>query len=495
MDTQADERVAAAQVVVEEGEGRADGEAVQPERDLGQFDGQRVLVDAVDAAFEDHAADDGLVGELGLVDHPIGGVCPRQNVLTDSGDAFNQGRCVGAFQPGRDGRRVFDQFENGVGEVVDSGDEEVAAAHGRVEHFEVERGFGGVETAELGDAVGFGAFVALQSSGFGLEGSLAFLQQRREGALDDEIDERLGRVEAAAVLACVAVGADDDLAVRCAGGFALEQALVDRAKLLHGHITVVDKAAAGLAFSAAKVVDDRGQHGVGEAYLFEHGRGLLREKAAIVGRQADGGVALVDLAAKRGNVVVIVAGDGGKGVAGGDAFVDVVANGFAQAVVVVAAVVDGQQIAVLGVEKEEQTVEEDQGGLADMLQFGAALVCEGADQGGIDFCEDDTGKIVCDLFFVAAAFGDGVFKEAGLGAMLGAEGGATEEEAEGAQSMGAVVGMESGFQVDFVVTAGARKGAAVVETPDAAVGEDAPADAPVRVDVGGGKIAEDLAVR
>ena len=218
VDAQADERVAAAQVVVEEGERRADGEAVQPERDLGQFDGQRVLVDAVDAAFEDHAADDGLVGELGLVDHPIGGVCPRQNVLTDSGDAFNQGRCVGAFQPGRDGRRVFDQFENGVGEVVDSGDEKVAAAHGRVEHFEVERGFGGVQAAQFGDAVGFGAVVALQSSGFLLEGSFALFQQRRERALDDQIDERLGRVEAAAVLACVAVGAHDDLAVGVRAG-------------------------------------------------------------------------------------------------------------------------------------------------------------------------------------------------------------------------------------------------------------------------------------
>ena len=171
-------------------------------------------------------------------------------------------------------------------------------------------------------------------------------------------------------------------------------------------------------------------------YLFEHGRGLLREKAAIVGRQADGGVARVDLAAERGDVVVVVAGDGGKGVAGGHAFVDVVANGFAQAVVVVAAVVDGQQIAVLGVEEEEQAVEEDEGGLADILQFCAAFVGEGADEGGIDFIEDDAGKIVCDLFFVAAAFGDGVFKEAGLGAMLGAEGGSTKEEAEGAQSDG-----------------------------------------------------------
>ena len=48
--------------------GRADGEAVEPEGDLGEFDGERVLVDAVDAALEDEAADDGLVGQLGLVD-------------------------------------------------------------------------------------------------------------------------------------------------------------------------------------------------------------------------------------------------------------------------------------------------------------------------------------------------------------------------------------------------------------------------------------------
>ena len=71
VDAQADERVAAAQVVVEEGEGRANGEAVEPEGDFGKLDGERVLVDAVDAALEDHAANDGLIGELGFVDDPI----------------------------------------------------------------------------------------------------------------------------------------------------------------------------------------------------------------------------------------------------------------------------------------------------------------------------------------------------------------------------------------------------------------------------------------
>ena len=58
----------------------------------------------------------------------------------------------------------------------------------------------------------------------------------------------------------------------------------------------------------------------------------------------------------------------------------------------------------------------------------------------------------------------------------------------------AVGGIESGVEVDFVVAAGAGEGTAVVEAPDAAVGEDAPADAAVGVDVGGGEVAEDLGV-
>ena len=53
-----EQAVAAAEVVVEKAERRAHGEGVQPERDLGEFHRHRVLVDAVDAALEHHAADD-----------------------------------------------------------------------------------------------------------------------------------------------------------------------------------------------------------------------------------------------------------------------------------------------------------------------------------------------------------------------------------------------------------------------------------------------------
>ena len=143
-------------------------------------------------------------------DDPAGGVGAGQEFVADGGDAFEQGRSVEVVQPGRGGGRALDKLGDGVGEIVDGGDEKVTAAHGGVEHFEVEGGDGGVEAAELVDALFLLAAVALESGGAGLEGGAALLDERPEGAFDDQIDERLGRVEAAAVLACVAVGAHFD---------------------------------------------------------------------------------------------------------------------------------------------------------------------------------------------------------------------------------------------------------------------------------------------
>ena len=134
-------------MVVQEGEWGAHGEAVQPEGDLGEFDGERVLVDAVDAALEHEAADDGLVGQLGLVHYPAGLGGALQDGVADGGDAVQQGRVVGvvAVQPVGDGGGEFDQVGDVVGEEVDGADEEVAAAHGGVQHLEIEDGLGGVQ--------------------------------------------------------------------------------------------------------------------------------------------------------------------------------------------------------------------------------------------------------------------------------------------------------------------------------------------------------------
>ena len=49
----ADEGVAVAEVVVEEGEGLGGGDGFEPESEFGEFDGNGVEVDAIEAVFDD----------------------------------------------------------------------------------------------------------------------------------------------------------------------------------------------------------------------------------------------------------------------------------------------------------------------------------------------------------------------------------------------------------------------------------------------------------
>ena len=63
-----DQRVAAAQVVIEEVERRTQREGVEPQADLRQFHGHRVEIDAVDAALEDVPLEQVDVGQLGRID-------------------------------------------------------------------------------------------------------------------------------------------------------------------------------------------------------------------------------------------------------------------------------------------------------------------------------------------------------------------------------------------------------------------------------------------
>ena len=132
-DAQADERVAAAQVVVQERQRCADGEAVQPEGHFRQLDRQRVLVHAVDAAFEHHTPDDGLVREQALIEDPIRFLSAAEDVPPNGRHALDQRRDIRLVQPRRHRRDVLDQLGDSVREIVHGGDEEVAAAHRRVE--------------------------------------------------------------------------------------------------------------------------------------------------------------------------------------------------------------------------------------------------------------------------------------------------------------------------------------------------------------------------
>ena len=185
---EADQRVAAAQMVVEEGQGRADGEAVEPEGDLRQLDGQGILVDAVDTALEDHPPDDGLVGQLGRVDDPLRLPGPAEDVPPDRGDAVDQGRSV-LVEPLRDGRDVLDQVGDVVGEEVDGCDEEVTAAHRRIEDLQVEHRLGRIQLEQLGVPDGLMPVVALELLRLFLESLQALLDQAASGC-DRRSDRR-----------------------------------------------------------------------------------------------------------------------------------------------------------------------------------------------------------------------------------------------------------------------------------------------------------------
>ena len=91
----------------------------------------------------------------------------------------------------------------------------------------------------------------------------------------------------------------------------------------------------------AEAVDHVGHDVVGEADLVEQGGGVLGEQAAVVGREADGRVALVDLREEIGQVAVVARCGTGEGVAAGFALGHVVPDALAEAVVVVGGVVDG----------------------------------------------------------------------------------------------------------------------------------------------------------
>ena len=123
----------------------------------------------------------------------------------------------------------------------------------------------GSSVEQLGLAQRLRPAVALEGGGLLLEGLQTLLGQRLQRALDDEVHQLLGRVEAAAVLACIRVGADLD-AVAAPHRLALEEALVDGAELLHGHVAVVDEVALALQILGVAEVVDQGSHlGVGEA--------------------------------------------------------------------------------------------------------------------------------------------------------------------------------------------------------------------------------------
>src|SRR5205085_10519213 len=168
------ERVAALHVVVEEGERGTEREAVEPEADFGEFDGHGVEVDAVDAAFEDTALEQVEVGELAHVDAYALALHFGLDVTA----------CLGQLVDDRVPLEGSQKTGHLVGDVFHGFDQEVTAAHGGVEHLEVEKSL--VELlAELFVGFLFGMnVVASQSPSFSLlgpQGFSSFAEDRAQG--------------------------------------------------------------------------------------------------------------------------------------------------------------------------------------------------------------------------------------------------------------------------------------------------------------------------
>ena len=66
----AEQRIAAPQMVIEEGKRRAYREGVKPESNFCQLDRHKVLVDAINNPLQDHAAHDMPIVELRPLDVP-----------------------------------------------------------------------------------------------------------------------------------------------------------------------------------------------------------------------------------------------------------------------------------------------------------------------------------------------------------------------------------------------------------------------------------------
>ena len=228
--------------MVEEAQRSAYSEAVQPQRQLGEFDRHRVLVDAVDDALEDDAADQALVVKLRGRYPPAVRLSPRENAGAHFLEVVEQRRAVTLNRLRCFGNRV----EHLARQIVDKADEEMSTAHRGVDDAQRQEGGGGVELLKPAVTI-FGILLLARRIGDGIGKRLALIvEQRADGLAQYEHDERFRRVVTAAGLArerlqprresaCAPTGAIHDEVV-------FEQALIDAAEMLDGKVAVVDEA-------------------------------------------------------------------------------------------------------------------------------------------------------------------------------------------------------------------------------------------------------------
>ena len=305
-----------------------------------------------------------------------------------------------------------------VRQKIDGGDQKVTAAHGRIEHLEVQYRLGGVQPPQLAVALGPGPGVAGQRNRLLRESRQPLFRQGLQGPVHNQIDQLLRREEAPAVLAGIAVGARDDVAIVVPNRLTLQQTLVDGSQLLDRHIPIVDEAPSLGGLGVAQVVNYRGKCRIGQADAGQQRCGRVVEQAAVVGRQADGRVALVDELAQRHQVIVVVRGSRRERGATRHPAGDVVPDRFPQAVVLIPRVVDGKQAPVFGVKHKEQPIEEDEGRRPKFRKFLLGVLRQRLNQPRKGTLKDNVGKVLGHLLFVTPSLRQRRFQEADRGALL-----------------------------------------------------------------------------
>src|SRR3984893_10417029 len=279
-----EQAVAAAQMVIEERERRADGEGVQPQGHLGKFDGHGVFIDAVYA----HAADDMAIVELFWVDRPGAFLGIAENPGADVRYRVDQRGFV--IAEGHERLRLGDGGDDLIGQVIDEAYEKVTGPHGGVADFEFEQPLGRIDPGEEPNAQVLRLLLRLKLARVDREGLHSGRDQRADRFADDQSDKIVRGVVTARSLPGEDVRPDTDVRA-VANDFVFEQAFVDRAELLNAQVAVVDVFAAVRRALEGQSIDDHRPDRVAKAYPGQNTRFVRIEQAAIVGRQSNRPVA------------------------------------------------------------------------------------------------------------------------------------------------------------------------------------------------------------
>ena len=498
MDEFAEQAVAGAEVMVEEGERCADREGMEPEREFRQFHRHRIEVCAVDDALQHDAPHEVAVVEVLVAHLPAVGLRLGADMAAYGLDLGRKRRGILAPRHQRGGLLL--RGEGFVGEPIDQRDQEVPGAHRGVEHTQGQEGFRRVEAPEIGEALFLRPGIGGEALGGLAEGGAALGEQRPDRAADDEADQLLRRVVAAGVLPGEGIQPDAGAVLH---DIELEKPLVDGAEMLDGEIAEIDEAPGGAVALAGEVVEQLAHRRVGWPRAHQQRRGGGREQAAVVRRQAQRGVARVDGPAECGEIIP-PPGERGRERARLVARLRRLDAEAPQRVSRIARVAHRQEVAILGVKNEQQAIEQNQRGVPRLgpparirgLGLRVGLGKRG-DQAGEHAVEHRLGQGCGDPLLVAAALGQGGVEEgeaAGAGAIVSF---AAKERQEGSEeverallALGGAVEQRGQVEADEALRPAA--GAVEVEAPGAPVRQQPPADGAVRGGLGKGEVAENL---